>query len=239
MCHTAKCYKEADHFWPLDKAPKDHTVFDLKGSKHGKSVGHHTKDGVGNEGLSTNVMKIDATENWTIDFGDFSENCISDFALCTNGITVAFWVYVVDGEDSDILYTAEKDADRGLTIFYLTATSQLTVNMYSTNKYGSLSVKITPRIWYHIFVAWREKPDTNLWMVINGADLVWGTVHAASRLQESHSHLLVGLRPTGGTSNFRIGQLAIWRKALGVEEMQTVFNCVGLRPCKFDGYCSY
>lgn len=209
-------------------------VPDLIGSMHGTFINVQQAKGPGYEGLATNALLIKSDTNNTLKLGDFSGNCISDFALCGNGLTVAFWLKVTAGADSDILYTAERDSDRGLTIYYLTSTSLLHATFYSTSKYGTVSVKLTPAIWYHVFVAWRNS-NGNPWMLINGAEVFLGSVQDSSpaRTQESHTHLLVGKRPTGGTSNFYFSQLVIWRKALERRDMQRVFHSVGLQACKF------
>lgn len=233
---TAQCYKDADHLMPLDRYVGG-TFYDLIGSKHGKGEKGAIYGGIGYKGLTTGVAEIKTTSDQTIDFGYFG-NCISDFALCPYGITIGFWFWAKSGADSDILYSAENNADRGLAIFYVTSTSKLTANIYSTTKYGSISLVITPEKWYHIFIAWRENPSTNPWMVVNGADAFWGTVLATDRTVETHHNLLIGRRPTGGSSHFKMSLLVIYSKiALGYTEMRKRFHCVGMLPCEFISAC--
>lgn len=183
-----------------------------------------------NEGFPLLTMEIEKSSDKAIDFGDFSEDCIGDFTRCRKGITIAFWVKLKDS-DSDILYTAEKSSDRGIIIFFASATSLLTVKLCSAAECLIVSVKLTPAVWYHVFVAGQH--GKRPWMVINGAELFWGTAESASRTQESHSHLLAGKHPTGGSSNFRFSQLVIWTKALSEEVMRRVFHCVGIHASKF------
>lgn len=221
---------EADHFWPLDKTYQG-SVSDLIGSKDGEVKETEMVWGPAYEGLTTGAMLIKKDQNKTIDFGDFSGDCPSDFARCQKGITVAFWIRLMANADSDILYSAEKDSDRGIIIFYVTSTSSLTVQMYSADECLTVSVKLSSEVWYHVFVAGQK--GTAPWMVINGAEVIWGTVHGVSRNEETHSHLLLGKRPTGGTSNFQVSQLVIWNKALSRTDMLTVFHCVGIQASKF------
>ena len=65
-----KCYKGADHFWPLDKVVAG-TVFDLIGSKHGKADKSSLGSGPGYQGLTSLGVVLKSTENKTIDFGDW------------------------------------------------------------------------------------------------------------------------------------------------------------------------
>ena len=173
-------------------------------------------------------MKVNSAENKTIDFGDFYGDCIGDAALCHRGITIGFWVYVEDGKDTDILHTAERDNDRGMTIFYETSTSLLTARIYSTNEYGQVSVPMASQTHYHVFVSWEvgHKPL----LVVNGAEQFWGTRVSKTVLEEKYSHLLAGVRPEGGVSDGRLSHVVVWKRALDSYEMRAAFHCFGLQP---------
>ena len=221
---------DADHFWPLDKTFRG-SISDLIGSKDGKVKETEMVWGPAYEGLPTGALWIKKDQNKAIDLGDFSGNCPSDFARCQKGITIAFWIRLTAGAASDILYSAKKDSDRGITIFYATTTSSLTIQMYSADEGLKVSVKLSSEVWYHVFVVGQK--GTAPCMVINGAEVIWGTVEGVTRNEETHGHLLLGKHPTGGTSNFKVSQLVIWNKALSRADMLTVFHCVGIQAGKF------
>ena len=226
---------DANHFWPLDKTFQG-SVSDLIGSKDGKVKETEMVWGPAYEGLTTGAMWIKKGQDKTIDFGDFSGDCISDFSRCQKGITIAFWIRLKANADNDILYSAEKDSDRGIKIFYHISSSSLTVKMCSAYECLTVSVKLSSGVWYHVFVAGQKSKSP--WMVINGVEAIWGRVDAVARNEETHTHLLLGKRPTGGNSTFEVSQLVIWKKALGRRNMQTVFRCVGIQASKFL-YCLY
>lgn len=225
---TDKCYKDADHYWPLDKSVAA-TVYDLLGLKHGKvtAQGGHSV-GPFYQGMQMRGMRLNSAENKSIDFGDFYDDCIGDAALCHRGITIGFWVYVENGKDTDILHTAERENDRGVTIFYKTSTSLLTARIYSTYEYGEVSVPMASQTHYHVFVSW-ERGHKPL-LVVNGVEQFWGTIVSATRLQEKYSHLLAGVRREGGGSNGRLSHVVIWKRALDSYEMRAMFHCFGLQP---------
>ena len=225
---TDKCYKDADHYWPLDKSVAA-TVYDLLGLKHGKvtAQGGHSV-GPFYQGMQMRGMRLNSAENKSIDFGDFYDDCIGDAALCHRGITIGFWVYVENGKDTDILHTAERENDRCVTIFYKTSTSLLTARIYSTYEYGEVSVPMASQTHYHVFVSW-ERGHKPL-LVVNGVEQFWGTIVSATRLQEKYSHLLAGVRREGGGSNGRLSHVVIWKRALDSYEMRAMFHCFGLQP---------
>ena len=180
------------------------------------------------QGMQMRGVKLHSGEGKSIDFGDFYGDCIGDAALCHRGITVGFWVYVKDGEDTDILHTAERENDRGMTIFYTTSTSLLTVRIYSTYEYGQVSVHMALQTHYHVFVSWESGQEPLL--VVNGVEQFWGTLESATRLGEEYSHLLAGVRPEGGGSHARLSHVVIWKRALDSYEMRKAFHCFGLQP---------
>ena len=228
LLFTDKCYKDADHYWPLDKSVAG-TVYDLIGLKHGKvTVQGVSSVGPVYQGMQMRGEKLNSAEGKSIDFGDFYGDCIGDAALCHRGITVGFWVYVEDGMDTDILHTAERENDRGMTIFYKTSTSLLTARIYSTDEYGQVSVHLASQTHYHVFVSW-EKGQKPL-LVVNGVEQFWGTRVSAPRLGEKYSHLLAGVRPEGGEADGRLGHVVIWKRALDSYEMRAAFHCFGLQP---------
>ena len=173
-------------------------------------------------------VKLNSAENKAIDFGDFRGDCIGDAAYCHRGITIGFWLYVVDDKDTDILYTAERDNDRGMTIFYQTSSSLLTARIYSTYEYGQVSVPIASKTHYHVFLSW-ERGQKPL-LVVNGVEKFWGTRVFSTRLEEKYSHLLAGVRPEGGESHGRLSHVVIWKRALDSYEMRAAFHCFGLQP---------
>lgn len=231
MLFTDKCYKDADHYWPLDKHVAG-TVYDLIGSKHGK-VGAQDGYNVGPpyHGMYSRGLKLESSTSKTIDFGDFYGDCVGDAALCDRGITIGFWVFVEDGLDSDILHSAETVTDRGIAIYYKTATSLLTAQIFSTDEYGQVSVKIAPQTYYHVFVSWERGKEP--WIVVNGAEQFMGMRASTSRVEEKYSHLLAGVRPEGGGSNGKLSHVVIWKRALNREEMMSAFHCFELQPGRF------
>jgi len=225
---TDKCYKDADHYWPLDKSIAGN-VYDLIGLKHGKvTVQDCYSVGPVYQGMQMRGVKLNSAENKSIDFGDFYGDCIGDAAYCHRGITIGFWVYIVDGKDTDILHTAERDNDRGMTIFYQTSTSLLTARIYSTYEYGQVSVPIASQTHYHVFVSW-ERGQKPL-LVVNGAEQFWGSRVSSARHGEKYSHLLAGVRPEGGQSDGRLSHVVIWKRPLDSYELRAAFHCFGLQP---------
>lgn len=232
MLHfSVKCYKGADHFWPLDKIVAG-TVYDLIGSKHGKVNHGVMRSASGYEGMATLGLPLNSAGNRTVDFGDFSGDCVGDAAKCNRGITVGFWVMVID--DSDIFHTAMTATDRGLVIFYKKDTSSLIFRVYSTYEVGSVSLKIATLVWYHVFLSWTRGKDPLL--IVNGADEFWGSHSSVSRLEEKYAHLLAGRHPEGGGSDGGLSQAVIYKRALDKKEMLAVFHCVGVQAGRFHGF---
>lgn len=228
LLFTDRCYKNADHYWPLDKSVAG-TVYDLIGLKHGKvAVEPASSRGPIYQGMQMRAMKLNSAQGKSIDLGDFYGDCIADAEVCHRGITIGFWVYIEDGKDSNILHTAERGNDRGMTIFYETSTSLLTARIYSTYEYGQVSVHIASQTHYHVFVSW-ERGQKPL-LVVNGVEQFWGTRVSATRLEEKYSHLLAGVSPEGGESDARLSHVVIWKRALDSYELRAAFHCFGLQP---------
>lgn len=231
MLFTDKCYKDADHYWPLDKFVAG-TVYDLIGLKHGKiDTQEFYHAGPAYHGMNSRDLKLESSANKTIDFGDFYGDCVGDAALCDRGITLAFWLFVEGSIDSDILHSAETATDRGIAIYYKTATSLLTAQIFSTDEYGQVSVKIAPQTYYHVFVSWERGKEP--WIVVNGVEQFRGVRESTSRVEEKYSHLLAGVRPEGGESLGRLNHLVIWKRALNREEMMSAFHCYELQTGRF------
>ena len=227
---SGNCFKEAEHFWPLDRIHVNTFVHDLIGFKDGTFTNGKIVKGLGYNTFITSASRIRSDKDHVIDLGDFSGSCIGDFTQCQNGITISLWVKFQYVKTGDVLSTSGRH--KGVSIAFSEDTSELTITIFSDNETLKISAKMTKAVWYHVFVAARK--GTIPWMIINGAEVFWGTVEAFYPAGESNSHFVVGKQQTVGTSlTFRINQLVIWTKALSMTEMKRVFNCAGIQPGKF------
>ena len=228
LCVTEKCFKDAKHFWPLDNVIMGTFVPDLIGSKDGTFSNQKVTTGLGYNSLITSAARIRSSMDQTIDFGDFSDSCVGDFTRCQNGITIAFWLKILSKKTGDVLYTSGRN--RGIAVGYSKDTSQLNVRIVSSNERLEVSAEITDLVWYHVFVAGRI--GTIPWMVINGAQVMWGTIETMNKAMGSSSPFVVGKQSADGESSFKMSQLVIWVKALSMRDMKTVYHCAGVQPGK-------
>lgn len=203
-------------------------VPDLIGSKDGTFSNQKVTTGLGYNSLISSAARIRSSMDQTIDFGDFSDSCVGDFTQCQNGITIAFWLKILSKKTGDVLYTSGRD--RGIAIGYSKDSSQLNVRIFSSNERHKVSAEITDLVWYHVFVAGRIGAIP--WMVINGAEVMWGTKETMNKAMGRGSPFLVGKQRADGESSFKISQLVIWVKALSMRDMKSVYHCAGIQPGK-------
>ena len=227
---SGKCFKEAEHFWPLDRIHVNTFVHDLIGFKDGTFTNGTIVKGAWVQHFH-HFSFVDSQRQRPCDWpwGLFWQLYWRLYTM-SKRITISFWVQFQYVKTGDVLYTSGRH--EGVSIAFSEDTSELTITIFSYNETLKISAKMTKTVWYHVFVAARK--GTIPWMIINGAEVFWGTVEAFYPAGESNSHFVVGKQQTVGTSlTFRINQLVIWTKALSMTEMKRVFNCAGIQPGKF------
>nr|QNH72393.1 toxin candidate TRINITY_DN31672_c0_g1_i1 [Pachycerianthus borealis] len=165
-----------------------------------------------------------------VDAGDFSGSCLSDPALCLNGLTLALWInyplgstrhhYIISSGGHPVI----KDS-YGLSIF----TKDNFINMVVSTKYKTWTINdvlLMDKQWRHVTITWSETAGLVYFEngQITSSDLIGEDNDAP--LFNFYKNLTL-FKPNNANEDFMTGELdsiTLWDKILADKEIKDIFN---------------
>jgi hypothetical protein len=105
-----------------------------------------------------------------LDYGNQRSRCLGNYDLCSNGWTVAMWVYMtsIDGREPDYILSSGAQTiscNVGIAVLYYN-TGKLRCMLKNSHRTFDANVTMNLKIWFHLTITWSE--DAGLMIYLNG-----------------------------------------------------------------------
>ncbi|XP_020623505.1 uncharacterized protein LOC110061029 [Orbicella faveolata] len=189
-----------------------------------------------------NVLSLLRTGGGWANLGQFSNRCLEDFNNCQQGISISFWLQLIDG----LYIVAITNANNTILSVQVKDHRNLLIQLTAGSSRWQIKRSCFPVGWFFLTITWNH---TNILYYENGQLLFKSPPPAQVNYSSSDDSSLLsvgGLKGKGGFSTMRMSSLALWTRVLSRNEVMDSYlkkfsspitsRCLS-NPCPSDQWC--
>ena len=220
------CYRDADHYWPLDKVSPGGSVAKASTSRPAKAHGGlYVAVGETRNGTAPVALYLDGSGSW-VDLGDFKGTCVSDPSRCVDGLSLSFKVNI-QGSGTGYLLSSGGQSGRGLAVYY--ASGSLFIQVKDGEKRWQVETGYSVNTWQTISFSWSQQDGLSVVLDEGRLHLKDTAGKLAMSALDSDTSVVIG-RPNDEKSKYGKGlirDLAIWERPLYDVKLEALHRCNG------------
>ncbi|KAL9957163.1 hypothetical protein ACROYT_G038767 [Oculina patagonica] len=239
---VGQCYKDALHYWPMDKSIIFVQDVNADGSKVGRIHGSWSiQEAPTKLGIAPLALSLAGSDSW-VDLGDFEDSCVSSPSKCPNGISVSFKASV-SGSGTGYILSSGGQSSKGLAVFYTDGTMYFSLR--DGQKIWQVHGSYQNNTWQTFSMSWSQENGLTAVIVGDTATVLCDTCgQVVTPSTDVDTSFTIG-RPNSKSGEYAhcvIRDVAVWEEEITEQRMSKLHVCNDPETCAqgwqyFDGSC--
>lgn len=231
MTFSDHCYKDASHYWPLDKSTIYQKDINGDGSLIGKIRGPWSLQ-VGPSNQSFTPLALSLTgSNW-VDFSfkkSGKESCVHSPSQCPNGISVSFKASI-SGDGTGYILSSGGKSSSGFAIYYVD--SVMHFSLRDGQKNWKVQISFKKNNWQTFAMSWSQQNGLTAIVYNDSASVLHdpiGKIVTVTPLANHLALLTIGRTGDKGDAYAKavIRDVAVWEEEITEKKMSNLHVCNG------------
>lgn len=224
---SGQCYKDALHYWPMDKSIIFVQDVNGDGSKVGRIHGSWSiQEAPTKLGITPLALSLAGSDSW-VDLGDFEDSCVSSPSKCPNGISVSFKASV-SGSGTGYILSSGGQSSKGLAVFYTDGTMYFSLR--DGQKIWQVHGSYQNNTWQTFSMSWSQENGLTAVIVGDTATVLCDTCgQVVTPSTDVDTSFTIG-RPNSKSGEYAqcvIRDVAVWEEEITEQRMSKLHVCNG------------